>query len=880
MVAGLSAFMVWGVLAIWTAACAGTYTHHLTFSEEDVSYEIRGGYDLVSLDGARWRTCAGEPQLPLIAVRIALPAGCEVVDLAIVDADSVVLPGDFLVWPAQPPQSLSSRRPAEFVEPHAPVYESFDIYPEGAAELVGWGKLGGATVCEVLVYPLRYIPAQRRLYLHTSITLEVVYRWGVPASEDDIGESRLELIGSLIIDPGNLWEIEEFLSHDASHRALGGDPIAYLIVTRDSLRTYFEPLREWKTRKGIPAEIVTIETIIYTYGGSDLQEKIRNCIKDYHNNSGTDWVLLGGDTQIIPDREAYVSLSDRPYIPCDLYYSDLDGTWNDDGDLLWGEVPQDDIDMYADVYVGRAPVVNGAEVQVFVEKVLTYEGFYEAEQDHHLEMLFIGEILWGEPGNPLDEEYTDAGIAKDLIDLLYVPARFSIDKLYESAGNLNYANVMSTLNQGRNIINILTHGQYTSMSMASDVVTNGDFASLQNTPEYGLMYSACCFAGGFDQTDCIGEIWVTGGLGGGFFIGNSRYGYNSPGFPGEGPSDYYDQSFFESVFLTGFTNLGKAHADAKHEFVADSRTDDYMRYIMYTLNLLGDPETRLWTDSPDGMEVSCESQIEIGPQTYSVNVTAEGSPLAGATVCLYKPDDVYCVEETDGTGSADISIDPASAGTLFVTVTKPNVLPFAGEATVTEDPSPPRPTDFVGEEQAGPSVALRWSRVTDQDLSYYKIYRNTSPSPESLATVPGGDTTYTDVDVVEGILYYYWVSSVDSSGNESAFSEVCSLTVDGMTGIPGGGVGGLHECTVSPNPFETSVYLAFPGGQNARPRIAVYDIKGRRVGEVRPERIGEDGWGGRWDGTDTSGKKLPPGIYFVTYSTDSQSSTQKVILLR
>lgn len=868
------------VLAVPVRLPAGTYVHHLSFRPDALGYRNRNGYDLVSLEGGRWLNRPGEPRLPLVPVRIALPAGCDVVDFAITGADSVILDGDFTIWPSQPPQSLYRDRPIAFIEPRSQVYNSCDFYPESVAEPVGRGRLRGALVYDVLVYPLRYVPADGRLILYTELELEITYRWQVPMSTGESPGCELDVLESLAGETGALWEIEEHKMHDASVVPLGGDPVSYLIVTRDSLRQYFEPLKRWKIRKGLPAEIVAVDVIAFTYPGSDIQEKIRNCIDDFHSNCGTEWVLLGGDTEIVPDREARVALSDRQYLPCDLYYSDLDGTWNDDGDLYWGEVPADNIDMYADVYVGRAPVSNSGEVQAFVNKVLTYEGRYGNVQDHALDMLFIGEILWGEPGNPASEDYTDGGVAKDMIDSELVPARFSIDKLYESSGNLTYGSVMSLLNQGRNLINILCHGQYKSISMAEDQVENADFASLVNDPRYGLMYSTSCMSGGFDQNDCIGEIWTLCQGGGGFFIGNSRYGYNCPGFPGEGPSDYYDQSFFETIFVTGFTNLGKAHADAKHEFVAEARADDYMRYIMYGLNLLGDPETRLWTDTPGNLDVACASQIDAGPQTYSVTVTSGGAPVGGATVCLYKPDEVYCIEETDGTGTVAPLVEPASPGSLFVTVTKVNMLPFVGEALVGDGSPPGVPQNVVAEEDAGPTAQLEWSAVHDADLEWYKIYRNVSPSPESLTVVPACDTTYTDTDVVDGSTYFYWVSSIDSAGNESTVSQVCSLTVQGVTSVPAGPVEDGPAVAVRPNPFTNSVSFVFRVTPDAETRIDVFDAAGRWVGEVHPEKIGEDRWTGRWDGRDPAGKKFPPGIYFVRFSPDAGIPAQKVVLLK
>jgi len=44
-----------------------------------------------------------------------------------------------------------------------------------------------------------------------------------------------------------------------------------------------------------------------------------------------------GDTDILPPRYGYTTFFSGNYIPTDLYFSDLDGNWNADGDSLFGE---------------------------------------------------------------------------------------------------------------------------------------------------------------------------------------------------------------------------------------------------------------------------------------------------------------------------------------------------------------------------------------------------------------------------------------------------------------------------------------------------------------------------------------------------------------
>jgi hypothetical protein len=479
---GLCILIVLSLPASFAApAGAESLTRVLTYREKDLTFDTRDGYDRIGLAGARWTGEPGHPQLPAVPVRIGLPGRARVQEVRAVTGGDFVVGDDYRIWPAQVPVRLGET--PRFVPPGEEVYGSGELYPAVGARYVGSGTIDGATVCDVMLYPLRWSPVSGRLILHRRIEVEVFYsRTGT--APGDRPSALGDLVGSLVENPG--LECVRRRVSDVRRLALSGDDVDYLIITGDALVSAFEPLADWKRKKGLPAAVVTTGNVASGYTGSDLQEKIRNCIIDHHDNYGTTWVLLGGDVDVVPDRKAYVPLSDKPYIPCDLYYSDLDGNWNEDGDLYWGEHPADGVDMYADVYVGRAPVSSLSEAEDFVAKVLTYEGIGDLKRDYQTDFLFAGEVLWGDPEDPEGPDYTDAGVAKDLVDSLYVAPGFDVEKLYESEGGLDRAALVAGLESGKGIINILCHGQYTSISTGNDEREQGAVSALGNGPRYGL----------------------------------------------------------------------------------------------------------------------------------------------------------------------------------------------------------------------------------------------------------------------------------------------------------------------------------------------------------------------------------------------------------
>jgi fibronectin type 3 domain-containing protein len=76
-------------------------------------------------------------------------------------------------------------------------------------------------------------------------------------------------------------------------------------------------------------------------------------------------------------------------------------------------------------------------------------------------------------------------------------------------------------------------------------------------------------------------------------------------------------------------------------------------------------------------------------------------------------------------------------------------------------------------------VLLSWAADTSPLVEVYAVYRsNTHGGPYTLVhSVPDTITSYTDASVLSGQTYYYVVTSVDSQGNESAYSSEASAAI-------------------------------------------------------------------------------------------------------
>ncbi|MDI6841005.1 MAG: C25 family cysteine peptidase, partial [bacterium] len=457
---------------------------------------------------------------------------------------------------------------------------------------------------------------------------------------------------------------------------------------------------DWKTKKGVPAKVVTREFIYANYTGRDDAEMIRNFIIDANSTWGTIWFLLGGQCdfengqEIIPRRDIFWMpmlgvhhYPDDDTVPSDLYFSDLDGTWNADGDNVWGE-PTDGLDFYSDVFVGRAPVRNLEQVQTFVNKVLTYEKGIAAGYEKRV--LLPATLLFHMPPFP---DYWGDVVNNAIADI--TPVGWLDAKLYESQENLSVSTLRDSLNSGFGFTHIASHGREYGVWIVDDFFDLDDVDGLINGGKLPIINAISCMVGAVDYVpggDCFAEHFVNNPNGGAIAtIMNSRYGWGTADYMWL--SEVIDTSLYHEVFFGNYPykgHLGVANAVSRDNWVYMTGQSDPIEaglwvWCISELNLIGDPELPMWTDEPKELVVGHDSVIQIGGTSLKVSVTSDGVAVDSAYVCVFKEGEVYCRDYTDASGNVMFNLPSslASPGTMFVTATKHNFIPYEGVIRIT-----------------------------------------------------------------------------------------------------------------------------------------------------------------------------------------------------
>ncbi len=661
--------MMLSTVLLLLAGIPGAGELDLSWAPEGEPTPVSGALgDYFIMPGAGNSGRPGDPALPAVPVMALLPSGAAARSITVRSATWEELPGTWDMKPVQRGVPLSMPGDFALTRANPEAYAVASSLPP--VILSGSGGLMGYGVAEMVVRPVRWDAATGRAELLTSLSLTLHYDESAGAPLPAGAAARrgaADAVASMVLNPQDTGMYGPVRSDDDLPWG------EYLIVTRDSLVDVFEPLARMKTMLGVPARIVTMEYVESNYTGVDPAQELRFFLRDIYDDSPPTWILLGGDTPLVPHRNCWATAEGYTGDPAaDIYYMDMNDTapgadlWDANGNGVWGEIEGDEMDYHPDYFVGRASVENGPQANLFVTKVMAYQ-YPEVDDTRDTDpwftsMGFTTGILWYSP-------YCPGSAGKEKVDTLYTPAEWQpVIKHYESAGSQSHALTMEMLNRGMHLVNHAGHGSTGSVSIGTGSLDSGDFMGLTNISAHGrvsIWNTIACNSGGFDQGTCLAEAWLRSPQGGGFCMMNTRYGWGEPSEPGGQWSELVDQEFFAKFFTEDAFHLGEAHALAWDEFIPLIPTDTHYDWIAKSITLFGDPELPMWsTDYCDIEMVVSPGHLEVGPCQFTVTV-AGGSDdfLEDARVCLLQGewDDPleYSIEYTDASGTAcfDVVID-------------------------------------------------------------------------------------------------------------------------------------------------------------------------------------------------------------------------------
>lgn len=664
------------------------------------SIEIAGG--AVNIDDGFEIMIPGAPRIGYKIVKLALPPGREISDFSVDTGNPTIIGTTYLDYVKG--DIKTGDYPDEIA--HAPdpvIFGSDKIYPEKRIEILDKGNWGEINLVTLAIYPVGYRPLSKEVLLFPEITTKFQLKAFSRGHHLNLKNDR---VASRALD--------RIINNKMDFPLIAGSPPVvglpkvtsgipspeYLIITSGTIAPGFYPFLEWKNQKGIPTDIALIEDILATSVGSDPAEQLRNYLIQAYND-GVRWILLGGDEDVVPIRYLYPG-NVNSYIPAlglqqlsDMYFSDMTGEWDVDGDGVWGESYHDSPDIYPELYVGRVPARNQEQAEIWSAKAIKYEkNPGNGDASYLTKALFIAADQMRDYG----QHYVLAGL---------LPGYFTCDvnRLEEmpSGGDPSptgpYGDeVINIMNEGWGFVSNLNHGSPEWYASKSNSYNHYGWSGIWGTivPEWGrcggliqlttydqpaVHYSISCDLGAYDfdkgilspnpyaTTFTYAEAYLFEPGGGVAFLGNSRWGWVSSSYNME-------RKFLEHIFDDSTSRMSEAEALSKI---------DYPNYrdIGYGHTLFGDPEMRLWTSVQGDLAIEGPGRLRLGQPievTYSVYIGTD--PIPGAKVCLYLPGYIFDVNVTDENGEVSFEITPQYDGVATVTVTKQNFIPAQLELVI------------------------------------------------------------------------------------------------------------------------------------------------------------------------------------------------------
>ncbi|MFH1688744.1 MAG: C25 family cysteine peptidase [Candidatus Eisenbacteria bacterium] len=682
----LTAFIA--VLLVAVSATAGVVTRHYEFSEPQIVSE--GDYHRIAMNGAWNYGEPGEPMLPLVGARLLLPPGEIVSEVRVTPGDRVVLGDGYVVEPGQMQYPLSHDGPHVVAKAD---YTPGATYPSSLTSEPVFGRYRGYGIANVALSPVEYEVETGRVSYYTSMDVEIV------TESDPAGMRGVQKM--IVHDAATLRRLSGMVDNpaDAAHYALierdpefsrALDPALaynYIIVTTDAWEGYLDTYVEWRTQRGQKVGVFTKEWIVLNYSGDDVQDQIRNFIIDAYGTWAPDYVLLVGDGEPsdsdgIPARGFYNTAYGETdaNIASDLYYSALDGTWNNDGDSYYGEIGEED--FYPEVGIGRVACSVASDITNFTTKTQRYSDTpIVSECD---EALMVGELLWTGSPNTYGGTYKDEvmyGGTYNGYTTTGFPGTMNVGTLYDRDATWTKTTLINTMETGMNVVNHLGHCNVDwFMNM-----TSADIPSFDNdgtTHNLNFIYSQGCYGGSFDNRttsgsyggDCFSESFTGDDDGAVAIITNTRYGWGDPGGT-DGSSQYFDREFFDAIFAEDIYPLGYVNNDSKIDVLW--RIDiGANRWCYYELTLFGDPAMELWTAEPIALTATHSPTVMVGQPDLEIVITdASRGAVEGAIVTIYTNDfSVYDTGVTDAAGSVTLHPNASSVETLHVKATANNHL--------------------------------------------------------------------------------------------------------------------------------------------------------------------------------------------------------------
>ena len=348
----------------------------------------------------------GSPTYQARPIKILLPQGTKLLNINVepvtvttinTAAKGIDLKQKQPILPYQPQIPIGEQQSVFYYDQAA--YTTLQKVPSTSSNVIGVDYCKGYAILSFSIFPTSYIPDTGTLSyapeIKVTLTLEQtgeINQFYRPGDQEDRDYVKTLVFNPEITDsysietpPSGLLGYPGGLCNPSDNGGRGYD---YIILVRTALYDFtgtytWNDLIAQKNAQGLDATKVKVEDILACSAYwkpqalfNDTPAKIREFCKDAYQDWGAKYVLVAGDqdnynpsTRI---ERRFLDYSYESDCESDLYWSNLDRTFNADQDANWGEEGDAGFDLYSELYFGSIPCDTGTDVSNWLTKLFYY----------------------------------------------------------------------------------------------------------------------------------------------------------------------------------------------------------------------------------------------------------------------------------------------------------------------------------------------------------------------------------------------------------------------------------------------------------------------------------------------------------------------------
>ena len=519
-------------------------------------------------------------------------------------------------------------------------YAEDQFYPGELADLRDPYILRDFRGQTVVSYPFQYNPISKTLRVYTDITVRLS---SIGPGQENVLQ-RSSSLNKIDSEFNSIYQ-NQFINFEDNETRFEYlvDQGNMLVICYDGFMSEMEPFVEWKNRKGIPTEMVSVSSI----GSSS--SAIQNYVSDYYYDNGLTFLLLVGDADQIPTPIISGASSDPSY------------------GFISGN------DSYAEVIVGRFSGSTPSHIATQVERSLTYEQ-NPSQTSHFNNALGIASNQGPGYGGYSDNDFNDFLWETLLSDYTYD----SFQGIYDPNGTVSEG--VNAVNSGVGIINYTGHAGPTGWGNGAPLSVN-DVEGLSNGGKLPFIWTVGCNPGEFNNYGtCFTEAWLRSTDSNGDPIGAVGHLGSTISQSWEPPmhgqwafnsilTELYDDNYtrtFGGVSINGCMHMNDAQGSS-----GINETNHW--------TLFGDPSLLVRSDIPQNMSISHDSAIILGQENFIIDLGG----INGALAAISKDGELLGSAYSEG-GIAIINLNPEdiTPGSIDLVITAFNTYPYESEVTV------------------------------------------------------------------------------------------------------------------------------------------------------------------------------------------------------